>query len=509
MKTGKLIVGALFALASFSPAFAAPAKKGELYAADPGEGKVYKLAAGRRAELGCELHEVKAGGMTRYYWAVLDPNSAGEALPAAGVAFFAPDGGQRALLPLQGGLDGVCVAASPDAAKFVLSVPDGEAERINRVYSFAQMKPLTSVRGSIVDWSGPVWVDERRFVYTSFDDVKMKKPGLEGAEAGYLSVRLFDTSSRKTQVLKAATPTDEYAAMGYCDGFVNMAHYYVSEAGQWAAGGIEGNEALRSERTYCWLPGWKPGEWWQTPKAVFSVDAENWRVFTGEGRDRREYAVELRQGQFPDAFSPFDDEAMAVDYYWFVAGGESDPAGGIPVLYVFTRAQDNAEADDPVLTAAFAVGEPERVRDVGISPKGERLIVAVGEENSQVRDLELYRLSYYEHEPFRHLATLRPAYGEFYWSDPWRVVYSALNLEADLQSGREPGYALDVRVYDSAVGEAYRITESSTLDSYQAVGLNEDGTIEMEQVAVPDFADWKDPRKEQRTRLKGQMPAAG
>ncbi|MDY4032085.1 MAG: hypothetical protein SOY64_03325, partial [Pyramidobacter sp.] len=325
----------------------------------------------------------------------------------------------------------------------------------------------------------------------------------------YLSVRLFDADSRRSQALKAATPTDEYAVMGYCDGFVNMAHYYVGEVSQWAAGGPEENDALRSERTYLWLPGWKPGEWWRTPKNVFSVDVKNGRVFAGEGRERREYAVELRQGQFQDAFSPFDDEAVRVGYYWFVAGGEGDPAGEIPVLYVFTLSQDSAEADDPALTAAFFVGEPERIRDVGISPKGERLIVAVGEEGSQVHDLELYRLSYYEHEAFCHLATLRPAYGAFYWFDPWRAVYSALNLEADLQSGREPGYALDVRVYDSAVGEDYRITESSTLDSYRAVGLSEDGDIEMEQISVPDLADWKDPGRERRTRLKGRMPAAG
>lgn len=509
MKARKLIVGALAALVSVSPAFAAPAKTRELYAADPGEGRVYKLEPGRKTELGFELHEVKSGGETRYYWAALDPNATDEALPESGVAFFAPDGRQSALLPLQGGFDGACVAASPDAARFVLSVPDGEAERVNRVYDFAQMKPLTSVRGSIVDWGGPVWVDERRFVYTSFDDAKMKKPGLEGAEAGYLSVLLFDADSGETQALKAATPTDEYAMMGYCDGFVTMAHYYVDDASQWAAGGPEENEALRSERTYCWLPGWKPGEWWRTPKNVFSVDVKNGRVFAGEGRERREYAVELRQGQFQDAFSPFDDEAVRVDYYWFVAGGEGDPAGEIPVLYVFTLSQDSAEADDPALTAAFFVGEPERIRDVGISPKGERLIVAVGEEGSQVHDLELYRLSYYEHEAFCHLATLRPAYGAFYWFDPWRVVYSALNLEADLQSEREPGYALDVRVYDSAVGEDYRITESSTLDSYRAVGLSEDGDIEMEQISVPDLADWKDPGRERRTRLKGRMPAAG
>lgn len=509
MKAGKLIVGAFAALAAFSPAFAAPAKTRELYVADPGEGRVYKLESGRRTELGFELHEVKAGGETRYYWATLDPNATDEALPESGVVFFAPDGRQSALLPLQDGLDGACVAASPGATKFALSVPDGEAERVNRVYDFAQMKPLTSVRGSIVDWGGPVWVDERRFVYTAYDDAKMKKPGLEGAEAGYLSVRLFDADSRRSQTLKAATPTDEYAMMGYCDGFVNMAHYYVGEVSQWAAGGPEESGALRSERTYCWLPGWKPGEWWRTPKAVFGVDAENGRVFAGEGRDRREYAVELRRGEFPDNFSPFDDEAVIVDYYWFVAGGEGDPAGEIPVLYVFTLSQDNAEADDPALTAAFYVGEPERIRGVGISPKGERLIVAVGEEGSQVRDLELYRLSYYEHEDFRHLATLRPAYGAFYWFDPWRVVYSALNLEADLQSGCEPGYALDVHVYDSSVGEDYRLTESSTLDSYQAAGLTEDGDVEMDRITVPDFADWKDPRKERRTRLKGRMPAAG
>ena len=89
------------------------------------------------------------------------------------------------------------------------------------------------------------------------------------------------------------------------------------------------------------------------------------------------------------------------------------------------------------------------------------------------------------------------------------MAYSRLNLEAELKSGREPGYALDAFVYDAAVGEDAQITESSTADSYQVMGLTDDGSIWLDQITVPDFADWKDPAKERRTRLKGRIPAAG
>ncbi|MBR1896866.1 MAG: hypothetical protein IJ822_08800 [Pyramidobacter sp.] len=474
------------------------------YAADPGQGAVYRLKNGRKVALSCSLAAARVGGNVKYYYAIVSTENDPDKVPVSGAVFFGTNGRQTKFIPVENAVSGLAVSPSPDGMKFVLSIPEGESSRINRVYIYSQMRPLTSVRGSALDWSGPSWTDERRFAYTAYDDTKMKKPGASGSEAGYTSVCLYDTVSRRSRVLAPATPTDEYVQLGYRDGFVLMGHYFVDTPEQWAEG-IESNEHLKIESNYVWLPDWKPGSWWKNPAHTFLIDELNERVVMLGADGRSELKTALHKGTFRDSVEQSGD-AGGVPYYWFIASEKDDPRlkDEVPLVYVF------AGQEDMNLCAVIPAAEPERVRDVSISPAGERLIVVCGEEGSQLHDLELYKLTLREHEgALSHQFTLRPTYGAFYWIDPWRVAYSRLNLEAELKSGREPGYALDAFVYDAAVGEDAQITESSTADSYQVMGLTDDGSIWLDQITVPDFADWKDPAKERRTRLKGRIPAAG
>ena len=481
-------------LAAFAAAAPDAAPKPPQFAADAGNGAVYVVKRGKKTRLSAELHSAEAGGAVKFRYALIDAQ-AHPAAGANGVAFFAPNGKAATFAALPGNASDAAVSLSPDGAKFVLSFASGENTRTNRVYATAGMRPLCSAAGSALDWSGPVWVDSRRFAFTAYDEAKMKKPGVTEGGAGYTSVALFDTVSRRVRPLLEATPTDEYALLGARDGFVLAGHYAVDKPEEWAAGAEE-NEHLSAECVYAWVPGWKPGEWWQTPERTFVVQPDPGRVVALDAGGRHETGIALRKGTFRDSVS---EDGEQRDFWWFV---DENP-GGVSLIYVFTGGEDEQ------LAAVFPTDQPRRLREVSISPAGERLIAAMGDEGSLRRELEVYRLTLRVHEPFAHLMTLRPAFGQFFWADPWRVVYSALNLEADLKSGREPGYALDVYVYDSAVDEIAKLTESSTADSWQAVGLTDDGHVAADQITVPEFADWKDPAKERRTRIKVRMPAAG
>ena len=516
MKKSVVIAAILAAAAVSLSVSAASAEPTPRCGADLYERAIYFIDEnGSRVGLAVALNEVTAeDGSVKYYWACLNPEGADQKIPAAGFVFFDTEGSQSGFIPVDGDAGSANVTPSPDGSKLVLAVPEGPGslECINTVYAFDGLEPLTSFHGSIVDWSGPCWADNSRFVYTSVDSTGMKKPGMGDADARYLSVSLFDVDSGTTQVLKAATPTDEYMMTSYRGGVVKMTHLYVDAVEQWAESGSEENGELHMESVYLWLPDWKPGEWWKTPKAMFSVDAKTMKVFTGEGKSRSPYDAELHVGRFFNRFS-FDAEEIPMNYYWFTAGGEGDPAGEMPMLYVFTQIAPDDDlgtpGTEPSLATAFFVGEPERVCGVSVSPNGERLMVAMGEKESNVRDLDVYQLNLNGRGDCSHLATLRLACGDFFWCGPWRVAYSALNLEADLKSGREPGYALDVHVYDSAVDLDNRITESSNTVSYRLTGIGEDGSLEVERISVRDAKDWKNPKKEIRRRLNLSQPAAG
>ncbi len=473
-----------------------------LYTADIGEGVVYRVNGGERVRLTAELMTARAGGEPRYHYAVvIDEDGQSGDMLRSGVVFFGTDGRQRRFVPVPETVGDIAVTPSPRGTRFVISYPDGDNARVNRVYSVERKRPLTTVRGAYHDWRGPIWVDEYRFVYTAYDDTKMKKPGVHKNFAGYASVVLFDTISLGSQTLKAAAPLDEYIVSDYRDGFVLMSHHFVDALGQWSDS-FEGGESLHVEENYVWLTDRRPGTLWRNPDRTYVVDADGNRVIMLDRDGRSELKTTIHRGTYRDSVKPDGEDSTCVPYCWFTTGEKEDArlSGETSAVYIFAG-QENMS-----LCAVIPTVYPERVRDVSISPAGERLLVARGEEKSRLRSLDLYRLTLREHEgTFGHQFTLTPTYGPFFWIDPWRVAYTRLNLEADLDSGREPGYALDVCVYDSSSGEDWQMTESAATDSYQVMGLEGDDILLIDYITVPARDDWKDPARERRRRLKGRL----